>query len=212
MFQFKIWKRSLDVKLVVSLVSILTISILLQVYSFLFIRQMDRVTASKTALDALIASGGDTTAAYADLDSKSEVFDGYANALFWLNLFTVGYLLHDFQVMIYLNVREIYANTYTWLLLMNIVSTVFLVVWQFLYHLDYSKDLDQFRSEIQSAIVIQRMKDDPNWNYRISIAVPVSIQFARLVYALQVNRTFGPMVKIITSMIFDVIRFLVLFV
>ncbi|CAI2387514.1 unnamed protein product [Moneuplotes crassus] len=211
MYQYKIWKRSLDVKLIVNLIFILIICILLQIYSFLMIRQMDRVTEAKTTLDNLISANGDTTQAYKDVKSEGDTYLHYSMLIFVLNCFTVGYLIQDFQVMIYLNLRKKYANTYTWLLLINLVSTLIYIirVLRFAYH--YNDDLSSEREEIRAAVQIQRMRDDDVFNFKAAIAIPVSLQFARLVYALQVNRTFGPMVKIITSMIVDVIRFLILF-
>jgi len=94
---------------------------------------------------------------------------------------------------------------------MNITSTVMFMIWMILYYSKYAINLDNYREEVKSSVIIQRMRDDDSWNYKVSIALPVALQFARLVYALQVNRTFGPMVKIISSMIVDVMRFLVLF-
>ena len=211
MFQFKIWKRSLDVKLIVSLVLILLISILLQTYSYLLIRQMEKITAQKAVVDGLEASSSNTTEAYQSLDSLTSGFNTYSQVGFVLNIFTVGYLIQDFQVMMYLKLRGIHLNTYNFLLLMNITSTVMFMIWMILYYSKYAINLDNYREEVKSSVIIQRMRDDDSWNYKVSIALPVALQFARLVYALQVNRTFGPMVKIISSMIVDVMRFLVLF-
>jgi len=211
MFQFKIWKRSLDVKIVSNLLLILIISILLQVYSFLLVRQMQRVTDQKTVIDALESAGTDTVSAYQVLDNLSNDFYQYSVIGFILNVCTVGYLIQDFQTMIYLKLRGVYSNPYNFLFLMNLISTIMWLVWVILYYTKYATDFGDTREEAKAALLIQRMKDDENWNYKVSIALPVAIQFARLVYALQVNRTFGPMVKIISTMTIDVIIFLVLF-
>ena len=211
MFQYKIWKLSLDMKLVVSLVLILTLSILLQLYSSLFIRQVGRVMTQKEVVDSLILSNGNTTVAYAELDSLSNDFFSYLNATIILNICTIGYLIHDFQGIIYLHLRGIHINTYNWLLILNVISTLIFIIWMIIYYGDYAAGLGGIRSEERASVIIQRMIDDNKWNYKVSTAIPVSIQFARLVYALQVNRTFGPMVKILMTMMMNLALFLVLF-
>ena len=52
--------------------------------------------------------------------------------------------------------------------------------------------------------MIKRMEDDEAFNVDVVLAILIGIQFTRLVFALEVNRTFGPMVKILESMIVDI--------
>jgi Polycystin cation channel len=56
------------------------------------------------------------------------------------------------------------------------------------------------------------MNEDTSFDILVILAILISIQFARLLFSLQVNRNIGPMVKILGSMFIDVSIFLVLFV
>ena len=55
------------------------------------------------------------------------------------------------------------------------------------------------------------MDDDDSFNLKVTLAILLAIHYTRLVVSLQVSRTFGPMVKILKSLIIDIFVFLILF-
>ena len=54
-------------------------------------------------------------------------------------------------------------------------------------------------------------KNDSLFNIKVCLATNIALQFTRLVFSLQVSKTFGPMVKILGSMLLDVTVFMLLF-
>jgi hypothetical protein len=216
MFQYHVWRKSLDVKLIVNLILILLMAVLLQLYTFLFIRQTGRVASQRATVDTLAADTSTATAtldaAYVLLDTLSDDYWDYQTIVIVLHVLTIGYLLQDLMDMVYIHLRGIFVNTFNLLLLLNTVSTVLFLVWLNRYTVIYMDGIDEFREELRASVVIQRQADSNIFNIKIYSAIPVAIQFLRLILALQVNRTFGPMIKIISSMISDIIIFLILFV
>ena len=94
---------------------------------------------------------------------------------------------------------------------LDITSFITILIWIIKYYGDFSTDLSSYREEIKSSIIITRMNTDANFNIKIVLALLIALQYARFIIALQVSRTFGPMVKILTSMIINLILFIVLF-
>ena len=76
---------------------------------------------------------------------------------------------------------------------------------------NYSNNISDVRDELRASTIIQRMDDDDSFNLKVTLAILLAIHYTRLVVSLQVSRTFGPMVKILKSLIIDIFVFLILF-
>ena len=96
-------------------------------------------------------------------------------------------------------------------MVLDIASFITILIWIIKYYGDYNTSLEGYREEVQASIIITRMNKDSHFNLKIVLGILVGIQFTRFIIALQVSRTFGPMVKILISMIVNLLLFLVLF-
>ena len=67
-------------------------------------------------------------------------------------------------------------------------------------------------TENKVSTVISRMGSDNYFNLHLFIALLTGAQFARLVFAMRVSRVFGPMVKILGSMLLDLLTFMFLYI
>ena len=215
MFMYQVWKTSLDIKLFSYLILILAIAIILWLFSFYLVRQQKRVTDQRSVVDTLLsATTTDTTAlnaAYASLDELSDDYNQYLTVLFVFNILTFGYIIQDFQLMLYARLRDVFVNPFGLLIVLNTASSITIIVWLIKYFGDYAQDLDSYREELRVSVALQRMENDEAFNIKVVLALLIAFQFGRLVLAFQVSRTFGPMVKILGSMLYDVMVFIFLY-
>ena len=217
MFQYQIWKKSLDVSYLVYVFLVIFMAVLLHYFSFELIQQQKEVISQKEEIDALkeLPETSTTLAAlevaYKEQSELSESYYEYLSVSIVLYIITIGYLIQDIHEIIYASLRKVHIKTFTLSVLLNITSTIVIFVWIIKHFGDYATDLDQYRTEERASIIISRMENDSGFNLKVVLAILLAIQFTRLVLALQVSRTFGPMVKILASMLVNVLIFLVLY-
>jgi hypothetical protein len=206
MFMYQVWKKSLDVPYIISVFCTLLMAILMQYYSFKLIQFQGKVVAQKAAYDTS-GSAGDL----ATLDEYSDSYYTFFDTVMALNILTFGYLIHDFNEIIYSNLRGVFVTTFTLSLMIDITSFFTVLVWIIMHYGDFATGLGGVQDELKASVIIQKMKDDNGFNIKVTLAILLALQFTRLVLSLQVSRTFGPMVKILLSMGVDLIVFLFLF-
>lgn len=207
MFQYQIWKKSLDVQYIVEAFVVLLLAIFLLTYAHSMTDTGKDVKAQQEIVDQDPSSEN-----YSKLGSLSDDYLRYMNASLGISVLMFSYLIKDIQELVYANIRGVYVRTFTGQLLMNIACTITVLFWLIKHFGDFTKDLDQVRQEEKASTLIRRMEDDEAFNVDLILALLIGIQFTRLVFALEVNRTFGPMVKILGSMIVDIISFLILYI
>jgi hypothetical protein len=59
--------------------------------------------------------------------------------------------------------------------------------------------------------IIDRQSTDSEFDLELAVAVLTSIQYARMIFALQMSRIFGPMVKILGNMLIDLMTFIFMY-
>jgi len=93
---------------------------------------------------------------------------------------------------------------------MNITSTSLIVYWLYKHIFEFTADLDGIEEQRKVKEIIDRMGEDEYFHLELFIAVLTGIQFGRLVFTIQMSRTFGPMVKILGSMLVDLMIFMMM--
>lgn len=217
MFQYQIWKRSLDVKYIAYIAFLLVMAVLLNYFAYEMIIDQNDVLGKKAVIDALEAQTQTTAILaqieleYAHQDHLSEHYYRNLIVVAVLNILTFGYFIQDIFELVYANLRGVFVKTFTPNLLIDFISIILVIVWLSKVFGTYSQDLDEHRSEKQTSVLVERIRTNSGFNEKAVIATLLAIQYIRFVLALQVSRTFGPMVKILGSMLVDVIIFLFLF-
>lgn len=218
LFQYLIWKDSLDVKYYIYVSTIILFAIISQVLSFFAIREQGRVKVKTTELNTLLALTvtpaiqAQIDTAYGELGNLSDNFISYINALISIYIIMIGSTsVQDLIMMLYSSMAEKYINTYTFWELINLISSLITIVWISKHFGNYAANLGDVRDELKATTIIQRMEDDHSFNIKVTLALLLAIHYTRIIISLQVSRTFGPMVRILKSMIVDIIVFLIFF-
>ena len=217
-FQYQIWKKSLDAVYLVYLFLVIAMAILLQIFCLDLIQEQNFVLDQKAVIDALLGQTQTTAIieqlelAYVVQNDISSEYYKFFDVAITLNILTIGYFVQDILEIVYSSLRKVHVKTYTLSVMLNLTSTITIFIWIIKHYGDYSSGLGEYREEVRASVIISRMQDDNDFNIKFVLAILLAIQYIRLVLALQVSRTFGPMVKILTSMIVDVAIFLFLFV
>ena len=95
--------------------------------------------------------------------------------------------------------------------ILNAITTLLTVYWMGKYFGDYSINLGGVDSDLRTATILRRMSNDSYFNFNYFVATVVGIQFVRILLLLKAHRTFGPMIKTIFFMFYDLSVFLVIF-
>lgn len=96
--------------------------------------------------------------------------------------------------------------------MLNLMTSCLVAYWAFKHFYSYTANLSSVDTENKITTVISRMNSDSSFNLHLFIALLTGAQFARLVFAMKVSRVFGPMVKILGSMLLDLVTFMFLYI
>jgi len=96
-------------------------------------------------------------------------------------------------------------------LILNIITTVLVFYWLYKYLFEYTVNLADIDSRRKIKTIIDRMDTDSSFHLELLVALLTSIQYGRMIFALQMSRIFGPMVKILGNMLVDLATFLCMF-
>lgn len=217
MFQYQIWKKSLDAQYIIEAIVVLTLAVLMLAFSHLMYSYQIDVENQYNVIVTLenqipAATSSEISSAYNKIKNISDNYLTYLYGLQWLSLLTILYFIKDIQELVYANIRHVQIKTFNKEILMNIACSTTVIYWIIKNSTDFTKNLSNVRSELRAYTMISRMQQDSTFNIKIVLAVLITIQFIRLVFALEVNRTFGPMIKILGSMIVDILIFLLMYV
>ena len=217
-FSSKSGNKSLDVQYLVDTAIVLVIAVTMLYFANIF-TNVDTYITNELAIIQDLESQPSTPEIIDKLKTEYITMLEYSNSyiynlkcLLGLCILTYTYFIKDIQELIYWNLRKVYVQVFTYQLLMNFWNSCIVSYWLIKYATIYSVDLNNVRIELQGATVQSRMINDPAFDILVVLAILISVQFARLLFSLQVNRNIGPMVKILGSMFIDVSIFLVLFV
>lgn len=145
------------------------------------------------------------------LDATTEVYYEYITILLIIHTLSIAYLFQNFQEVIYSRLKGIYTKVLGVSLILNIVTTLIVFYWLYKYIFEYTVNLDDIDTQRRVKAIIDRMDGDSEFSLELSVAVLTSIQYARMIFALQMSRTFGPMVKILGNMLVDLVIFIFMY-
>ena len=218
MFHFVVWKKSLDVRYIFNATVAFIIAIILQIYSVLMIQSADKADAIQSNINTLESLTTRTRtqqnqlAAYEDqLNDETNVYYRYINVLLIFNTLNIAYLFQNFQEKFYANLRGIFVPLLNFQFTINLVSTVSIIYFLLKYYLQYSWNIQEKQEQLQVKTMIDRIESDRYMNINLLIALLTGLQFARIIFALQISRIFGPMIRIIFKMLLDLTTFMFLY-
>lgn len=128
------------------------------------------------------------------------------NLMFVLNICSIAYLANDIQEIIYSNKLGVKAR----LNIMNFIGVVVYLFWVVEHYTDYTVNYTEKEFLNQDANILNTLYNRASFEVKYFVAILTTIQFLRILYQMKVNRTFGPMVKILTLMIWNLIIYIAL--
>ena len=149
--------------------------------------------------------------AYALMGTYNDNYLFYYNGLFFLSKLTLSFLLKDIQELIYAKIRFIFIQFFSIENILDLFNAFVVSYWIYKHYFVYLIDVSNIRDELKAWKLDKLMSDDDQFNINYVLATLMGLQFTRLILSLQVSKTFGPMVKILGSMLLDVIIFMLLF-
>ena len=216
-FQFQVWKKALDVKYNFELIWILIFSFIMLYYANNLIDNETSINESYAKLTDLQSMNA-TNNINSQIDQlyalmKDQTYEYFYNLyiLMILSILSIAYFLSNVQEIIYANLRGVFVEVLSAEFMLNLSNSILVIYWVLNHYLSFTSNLSDYRYELRAYIIIQRMNDAAYFNLKIWNAANIALQFSRLVFSLQVSKTFGPMVKILASMLLNVAIFMLLF-
>ena len=216
-FQFEIWKKALDVRYQFELIVILinTFAMLwisnsliddgVNIQSLIVIIQdLESQPQTSDVVASLIQN-------YATIGTYNDTYMQDYNCLFYLSMLTLAFTIKDIQELIYTKLRGVFLQFFTIEIILDLFNALISLFWIYKHYSSLGVNLDSYRPELRAWELIYRMQIDNTFNINIVIATIMGIQLTRLVFSLQVTKTFGPMIKILGSMLVSVAIFMLLF-
>ena len=149
--------------------------------------------------------------AYVLMGTYNNNYFFYYNGLFFLSKLTLSFLLKDIQELIYAKIRFIFIQFFSIENILDLFNAFVVSYWVYKHYIVYSIDVSSIKEELQAWKLNNLMNDDTKFDINIILATLMGLLFTKLILSLQVSKTFGPMVKILGSMLLDVIIFMLLF-
>jgi hypothetical protein len=146
-----------------------------------------------------------------DLDGETDVYYQYITILLIVHTLSIAYLFQNFQELIYSRLRGVYTRFINLSLILNATSTIIVFYWLYKYLFEYTTNLSGVENERKVKTIIDRQSTDSEFDLELAVAVLTSIQYARMIFALQMSRIFGPMVKILGNMLIDLMTFIFMY-
>ena len=216
-FQFQVWKKALDVRYQFELAVILINTFAMLWASNLLID--DGVNIQNTMniiqnLESLPQTNSiisQLKSNYATMGTYSDSYLSDYNILFYLSMLTLAFTIKDIQELIYTKLRGVFLQFFTIETILDFINAVVTIFWIYKNYSSLELNLNSVRHELKAWELINNMQLDNTFNINIVIALTMGIQLTRLVFSLQVTKTFGPMIKILGSMLVSVVIFMLLF-
>ena len=215
MFQYQVWKRSYDVQYLSESLIILIIAIVWIIIANLLVTTETDIDDSNDRISTLTSSGAPQDSIDLETNKLADYSENYIIYLNWLlaiGSLTFTYQIKDIQEIVYSNVRGMFINSLSSKIVLNFCNTRIMIYWLICHTAYFSGGLLEDGFTKQASKIINDMEDAKYFDIKYVLSLLIAIHLIRLVYNLQVSRTFGPMVKILVSMLLDVVVFLFLFV
>mmetsp|Transcript_5224 Transcript_5224/g.6165 ORF Transcript_5224/g.6165 Transcript_5224/m.6165 type:complete len:437 (+) Transcript_5224:1772-3082(+) len=148
-------------------------------------------------------------AEYVIIEVLSQRYLYYLTTLIVLSVASTSYFIRDLEAILYSYLRKIKVS-FKIEMLMNMITVIVLTYWMVKYYGEYTQNINA-RHETQVFIIIDRMTHDSTFNIKITVALLNGIQFTRILIAIKSHRILGPMIKTISSMFYDLIVFIVIY-
>jgi hypothetical protein len=146
-----------------------------------------------------------------EMNGETDVYYQYITILLIVHTLSIAYLFQNFQELIYSRLRGVYTRFINLSLILNATSTVIVFYWLYKYLFEYTTNLSGVENERKVKTIIDRQSTDSEFDLELAVAVLTSIQYARMIFALQMSRIFGPMVKILGNMLIDLMTFIFMY-
>jgi len=215
MFQYQIWKKSLDVQYLVEAGIIVVIAVIILVVSNLLVERENDIESLNSTLTTLRANNGssaDIASNTEKLSTYSDEYIHYYNCLLVVCSLTYSYLLKDTEEQMYCSMRKVRISPFTYKVSLNLLNFLVMTYWLIYFFADFNRGTSDMGSTERAQTLISRMEQADLFDIRYILSILIAFQFMRLIFTLQVSRTFGPMVKILLSMLMDISIFLFLYV
>ena len=216
-FQFNVWKQALDVRYQFELVVILINTFVMLWISnsliddgvniqtlILIIQDLENQPQTDETISALNYNYSQMS-----IYNDSYMFDYYW--IFYLSMLTLAFTVKDIQELIYTKLRGMFLQFFTIETILDIFNAFITIFWIYKNYSSLDVNLNSVRPELRAWTLIYNMQIDNTFHINIIIATTMGIQLTRLVFSLQVTKTFGPMIKILGRMLVSVAIFMLLF-
>ena len=218
MFQYQVWKKSLDAQYLVEAAVVLMFAFAFLTVAHLLVDWEYDIEVNNALIDTLSSQTqtssitSQLSETKAKLEELSSDYLNYLDTLIIFGILSYTYFLKDIQELIYANIRNVHITTFTFQMLINIACFIIVTFWVIMHFAEFKNNLSGLSDSEKATKLIERMEASKIFGLNYILAILVSIQFMRLVSTLQVSRTFGPMVKTLGSMLVDGAIFLLLYV
>ncbi|CAI2387331.1 unnamed protein product [Moneuplotes crassus] len=214
MFMFQIWKKSLDVQYLIEAGVIFVIALIWLIFANLVVE----ITEDIEDLNSEISQQNSVGASQDDIDKNvsklaeySSDYLRYLHLLLVVSSLTYTYLLKDIEEHIYCALRSVYLKTFSNKILLNIANAFCVTYWLCFHIFSFDNNTTGMTDTERADTIIARMDKESLFDIRYTLSILMTIQLTRLLFTLQVSRTFGPLVKILVSMLMDVLIFMFLY-
>ena len=223
-FQYENWIRSVDCLYFIDWIWVLTIAIIFQVLLYRVLsnsNMMQNDLKSMQTIRTQMASASVTSSQLASYQAQIQTLENetlnlldytYSNYdLFWnLILIQTSYLFKSILQAIYARLRRKVVEVFTVEQIINLITFVVVIITFFRWRLDFSQrtNADPRYNKLSR---MNASYNDSYLNTLISSAIILCLQWSRVFLILQLSKTFGPMIEIISAMIKLLVVFAFLF-
>lgn len=221
-FQFETWRASLDSMYIIDGISIIVIAIVLQslVFELLSIKieeslndltvvsdKLSNQNLSQSERDDLNAELQTTTNEITDVTNHS--YNVYSSLMNLVCILLLYFLKSVFEI-VFTKLRGKVAEIFTVERLLNFFSSaviLYLVLKWYCVHDKVESDSPLF----EKLLKMQSAMNDPIIKAVVGLGIVVGAQWCRVFFILRLNRTFGPLLEILITMLKKLIIFAVIF-
>ena len=206
-FQFYVWKESFDSQHYFNIFCTIILGIAMLIFASRLLdkeRQIESIVSGVSDLNTL------SSAQKEKLKTESDTYFTYFITLLILCLLTFGYLFRNLEVTVYSVLKQTHIGLLNEAIL-NAITTLLTLYWIGKYFGEYSLNLGRVDSDLKIAVALRRMNNDSGFDFSYFVSTIVGIQFIRVLILLKAHRTFGPMIKTIFVMFYDLFVFMIIF-
>ena len=139
--------------------------------------------------------------------------NGFERLLIYNLVLLFSYLLKNLTQIQFAYIRNKKPDVVIPELCMNCFGLVLTIYILFFYWFHYVHvDPEIFKDDSNHIDIILKMTSDKHMKFQFTASLIIAIQWARVFFVFQASKAFGPLIKILTSMLVDVSRFAIIYV